>query len=145
MFGADDMRQLAALLDGSGVMVLSDEVYEHLTFDGRRHVSVASVPELARRARRSSARSARASTRPAGRSATSSAPAAITDEIRRVHQFVTFAVNTPLQHAYAEFLARGVDFAAVGRFYQAKRDRFLALVARLAADAAAVRRARTSC
>ena len=56
------------------------------------------------------------------------APAAMTDEIRRVHQFVTFAVNTPLQHAYAEFLAGGVDFAAVGRFYEAKRDRFLSLV-----------------
>jgi len=45
-----------------------------------------------------------------------------------VHQFVTFAVNTPLQHAYSEFLASGVDVGAVGRFYEAKRDRFLSLV-----------------
>ena len=55
------------------------------------------------------------------------APAALSAEVARVHQFVTFAVNTPLQHAYAEFLARGVDFEAVGRFYQAKRDRFISL------------------
>ena len=56
------------------------------------------------------------------------APAAISAEIQKVHQFVTFAVNTPVQCAYAEFLARGVDFADVGRFYQAKRDRFLSLI-----------------
>jgi methionine aminotransferase len=127
MFGRDDLHRLAALLDGTDVMVLSDEVYEHLTFDGRRHASVASVPELARRA---------AVVSSFGKSFHTTgwkigyvcAPAAISDEIRRVHQFVTFAVNTPLQHAYAEFLARGVDVAAVGRFYQEKRDRFLALV-----------------
>jgi methionine aminotransferase len=56
------------------------------------------------------------------------APAALSAEVQRVHQFVTFAVNTPVQHAYAEFLGRGVDFAAVTRFYEAKRDRFLALL-----------------
>ena len=66
VFGEDDIRQLAAMLDGTSVMVLSDEVYEHLTFDGRRHVSIASVPELAG-VRRSSAPSARASTQPDGR------------------------------------------------------------------------------
>ena len=46
-----------------------------------------------------------------------------------MHQFVTFAVNTPIQHAYADLLSRGVDFGAVARFYQAKRDRFLAAIA----------------
>jgi methionine aminotransferase len=58
------------------------------------------------------------------------APAAISAEIQRVHQFITFAVNTPLQHAYAELLRGGVDLAEVGRFYQRKRDRFLALIER---------------
>ncbi len=127
MFSPQDLQQLAGLLDGTGVMVLSDEVYEHLTFDGRRHVSLASIPELARRA---------AVICSFGKSFHTTgwkigyvtAPTAMTDEIRRVHQFVTFAVNTPVQHAYAEFLAHGVDVAAVGRFYEAKRDRFLALV-----------------
>ena len=106
--------------------MLSDEVYEHLTFDGRRHASAASVPALA--ARTAVVSSFGKSFHTTGwKIGYVSAPAAITDEIRRVHQFVTFAVNTPLQHAYAEFLARGVDFEAVGRFYQAKRDRFLSL------------------
>jgi methionine aminotransferase len=127
MWSPEDVRQLAALLDGTGVMVVSDEVYEHLTFDGCRHVSIASGPELARRAAVISSFGKSFHTT-GWKIGYVTAPAAITDEIRRVHQFVTFAVNTPLQHAYAEFLARGVDVAAVGAFYEAKRDRFLTLV-----------------
>ena len=127
MWSPEDVRQLASLLDGTGVMVVSDEVYEHLTFDGRRHVSIGSIPELARRAAVISSFGKSFHTT-GWKIGYVTAPAAITNEIRRVHQFVTFAVNTPLQHAYAEFLARGVDAAAVGRFYEAKRDRFLALV-----------------
>ena len=127
MWSPEDVRQLAGLLDGTRVMVVSDEVYEHLTFDGRRHVSIGSIPELARRAAVISSFGKSFHTT-GWKIGYVTAPAAITTEIRRVHQFVTFAVNTPLQHAYAEFLARGVDAAAVGRFYEAKRDRFLALV-----------------
>jgi methionine transaminase len=126
MFGPGDWRHLAALLDGTDVMVLSDEVYEHLAFDGP-HTTVASIPELARRAAVVSSFGKSFHTT-GWKVGYVTAPEAITDEIRRVHQFVTFAVNTPLQHAYAEFLARGVDFAGVGRFYQAKRDLFLSLV-----------------
>jgi methionine transaminase len=126
MWSADDLRQLGSLLDGTAVLVLSDEVYEHLTFDGRRHASPASVPALASRTAVVSSFGKTFHTT-GWKIGYVSAPPAITDEIRRVHQFVTFAVNTPLQHAYAEFLARGVDFEAVGRFYQAKRDRFLSL------------------
>jgi methionine transaminase len=127
MSSPEDVRQLAGLLDGTGVVVVSDEVYEHLTFDGRRHVSLASIPELARRAAVISSFGKSFHTT-GWKIGYVTAPAAVTDEIRRVHQFVTFAVNTPVQHAYAEFLARGVDFAEVGRFYEAKRDRFLVLV-----------------
>jgi methionine transaminase len=127
MWSPEDVRQLAGLLDGTRVMVVSDEVYEHLTFDGRRHVSIGSIPELARRAAVISSFGKSFHTT-GWKIGYVTAPAAITNEIRRVHQLVTFAVNTPLQHAYAEFLARGVNAAAVGRFYEAKRDRFLALV-----------------
>jgi methionine aminotransferase len=123
----DDVVRLAALLDGSRIIVLSDEVYEHLVYDGRRHESLARVPALAARTAviSSFGKSFHTTGWKVGYVA---APAAITAEIQRVHQFVTFAVNTPIQLAYAEFLDRGVDFAAVTRFYQAKRDLFLELV-----------------
>jgi len=127
LIGREDLRQLAALLDGTPVMVVSDEVYEHLAFDGRTHASVSSLPELATRAAVVSSFGKSFHTT-GWKVGYVTAPRAITDEIRRVHQFVTFAVNTPLQHAYSEFLASGVDVGAVGRFYQAKRDRFLLLV-----------------
>ena len=127
VLGEEDVRALASILDGTQAIVVSDEVYEHLIFDGRRHESLARMPALA-------ARSAVISSFGKSFHTTGwkigyvAAPEAITTEIQRVHQFVTFAVNTPIQHAYAEFLERGVDFGEVTRFYQAKRDRFLLLL-----------------
>jgi methionine aminotransferase len=127
VLGEADLRQLAGLLDGTDVIVLSDEVYEHLVFDGRRHESLARVPALAARTAviSSFGKTFHATGWKVGYVA---APAAITTEIQRVHQFVTFAVNTPIQYAYAEFLERGVAFDEVTRFYQGKRDRFIALL-----------------
>ncbi|MCL4846047.1 MAG: aminotransferase class I/II-fold pyridoxal phosphate-dependent enzyme [Acidobacteria bacterium] len=128
VFDADDLAHLAALLDGTPVVVASDEVYEHLVFDGRRHESLARWPALA--ARTAVIGSFGKTFHTTGwKVGFVAAPAAVTDEIRKVHQFVTFAVTTPVQHAYAEFLDRGVDFGEVTRFYQAKRDRFLELLA----------------
>ena len=129
VFGAADLAELAAILERSAAFVVSDEVYEHLVFDGRRHESVASLPALASRAVvvGSFGKSFHTTGWKVGWAA---APAAISAEIQRVHQFITFAVNTPLQHAYAELLRGGVDLAEVGRFYQRKRDRFLALIER---------------
>ena len=127
VLGEEDTRALASILDGTQAVVLSDEVYEHVIFDGRRHESLARTPALAERSAviSSFGKSFHTTGWKIGYVA---APAAITAEIQRVHQFVTFAVNTPIQHAYAEFLERGVDFSEVTRFYQAKRDRFLSLL-----------------
>ncbi len=127
VFGADDISRLAEALDGTDVLVISDEVYEHLVFDGARHQSLARFPDLA--ARTAVVSSFGKSFHTTGwKIGFVAAPQAISAEIQRVHQFVTFAVNTPLQHAYAEFLERKVDFSAVTQFYQDKRDRFLSLV-----------------
>jgi len=122
-----DVRELTSLVDGTKAVVVGDEVYEHLVFDGRRHESLARHPVLAARSAviSSFGKSFHTTGWKVGYVA---APAAISAEIQRVHQFVTFAVNTPIQHAYAEFLDRGVDFSEVARFYEAKRDRFLALL-----------------
>lgn len=123
-----DLAELAALLEGSDAIVVSDEVYEHVVFDGRRHVSASGLPALA-------ARSCVVSSFGKTHHATGwkigyvTAPAALSAEIQRVHQFVTFSSHTPTQLAYAEFLRREEDDGALGRFYQAKRDLFARLLA----------------
>jgi methionine aminotransferase len=128
MLSADDLEMLGALLDGGDVLVLSDEVYEHVTFDGGSHVTLGRIASL--RERTAVVSSFGKSFHTTGwKVGYVSAPRALTAEIQRVHQFVTFAVNTPVQHAYAEFLEHTPDFAEVGRFYEAKRNRFLALTA----------------
>ncbi|MGE3842620.1 MAG: methionine aminotransferase [Vicinamibacterales bacterium] len=127
VLSAEDLRQLAEILDGTDVLVISDEVYEHLVFDGRRHESLCRLPELA--ARTAVISSFGKSFHTTGwKVGYVTAPAALTAEIQRVHQFVTFAVNTPIQHAYAEFLARMADFGALTRFYEEKRQQFLSLL-----------------
>jgi methionine aminotransferase len=127
VLGHDDLTTLGALLDGTDIVVISDEVYEHLVFDGHRHESLARVPALAGRTAVISSFGKCFHTT-GWKVGYVAAPAALTTEIQRVHQFVTFAVNTPVQHAYAEFLERGVDFGDVTRFYQRKRDLFLRLL-----------------
>jgi methionine aminotransferase len=121
------VETLAGLLDGSRVVVLSDEVYEHIVFDGARHESLARHPGL--RGRTCVVSSFGKTYHTTGwKVGYVSAPAALTAEIQRVHQFVTFAVNTPAQMAYAERTARRERYDDLAAFYQAKRDRFLSLV-----------------
>ena len=125
---ADDMRELADVLDGTDVIVLSDEVYEHIIFDGRRHESAARHAEL--RARSCVVSSFGKTYHTTGwKIGYVTAPAALSAEIQRVHQFVTFASNTPIQHAYAEFTRQRTTYDDLSAFYQAKRDRFLELIA----------------
>jgi methionine aminotransferase len=124
---ADDLRQLAAVVDGTSVIVLSDEVYEHIIFDGRIHQSVASHPDL--RTRSCVVSSFGKSYHTTGwKVGYVAAPQALTAEIQRVHQFVTFATNTPAQMAYAEFTSRRTSYDDLATFYQTKRDLFLHLL-----------------
>jgi methionine transaminase len=124
---ADDIRELAAVVAGTGLLVLSDEVYAHIIFDGRRHESMARDEALAERSFvvGSFGKTYHATGWKVGYAA---APAALTAEFRKVHQFVTFSTNTPVQHALADFLGarRGLDELAP--FFQAKRDLFLELM-----------------
>jgi methionine aminotransferase len=123
-----DLDQLAAALRGTAAYVLADEVYEHMVFDGARHVSLNAHPELA-------ARSIVASSFGKTYHATGwkigycVAPAALTAELRKVHQFVTFAIATPLQYAIADFMAEHPEWEdGLSLFYEAKRDRLRALL-----------------
>ena len=122
-----DIRELAALLQTTDAIVVADEVYEHIIFDGHRHESLARYPEIADRAVviSSFGKTYHATGWKVGYCA---APEALSAEIARVHQFVTYAVNGAIQRAYAEFVTRDPYCAALAPFYQEKRDRFLRLM-----------------
>jgi methionine aminotransferase len=126
---AADLDRLAEVLRGTGAYVLADEVYEHMVFDGARHVSLNSHPELAARAIVASSfgKTYHATGWKVGYCV---APAALTSELRKVHQFVTFAIATPLQYAIAEFMTEHPEWEdELSVFYQAKRDRLRSLLA----------------
>jgi methionine aminotransferase len=124
---ARDLDALAAIVRDTRVLVLSDEVYEHIVFDGARHESVARHAELAARAFviGSFGKTYHVTGWKVGYAA---APAAMTAELRKVHQFVTFSTFTPVQHAIAEFLAARTGLDELPRFFQRKRDLFLRLM-----------------
>ncbi len=126
LLDAAALDAVAALLGDSRCLVLSDEVYEHITFDGRGHASVLANAALRERAVAvySFGKTYHATGWKVGYVV---AGAAVTAEIRRVHQFNTFTTAAPLQWALADFLAAEPDFAAtIAPFYEAKRDRFVA-------------------
>jgi methionine aminotransferase len=120
---ADDMDQLARLLRPTNVLLVSDEVYEHMVYDGKRHASASAHPELAARAFivSSFGKTFHVTGWKVG---TVAAPAALTAEFRKVHQFNVFTVNTPMQHALAAYLADATPYLELSAFYQRKRDLF---------------------
>ncbi len=121
---AADMAELAALAEQHDLIVVSDEVYEHLVFDGRRHESVLLYPELA--ARSFAVSSFGKTYHVTGwKTGYCVAPPVLTTELRRVHQFVTFVGITPIQLGLAEFMRAHPDhLRELPAFYQAKRDVF---------------------
>jgi methionine aminotransferase len=126
---ADEMARLAALLRPTDVILISDEVYEHMVYDGQRHESVARHPELAARSLivSSFGKTYHVTGWKVGYVA---APAPLTAELRKVHQFNVFTVNTPVQHGLAAYMAEPARDLELPAFYQAKRDRFRAGLAR---------------
>jgi methionine aminotransferase len=122
---AEEMQRLAALLAPTNTLLVSDEVYEHMVFDGRPHVSAASIPALAERAFviSSFGKTYHVTGWKVGYVA---APAALTAEFRKVHQFNVFTVNTPVQHGLAAYMADDRPYLELPSFYQRKRDLFRA-------------------
>lgn len=120
-----DMQRLAELLRPTDVLVIADEVYEHMVFDGALHQSVARFPELAARSFivSSFGKTYHVTGWKIGYVA---APAALTAEFRKVHQFNVFSVNTPMQHGLARYMADASHHLELPAFYQRKRDLFRA-------------------
>jgi methionine aminotransferase len=120
-----DQQRLAALCDGRDIVVISDEVYEHIVFDGQSHASAARLPDLAMRTVLVSS-FGKTFHVTGWKVGFVCAPPALTAEFRRVHQFSVFAVNTPCQLGLADYMAEPSRYLGLGRFYQAKRDDFRA-------------------
>lgn len=120
-----DLDRLAALVRNTSALILSDEVYEHMVYDDTKHQSVASHPELAARSYLISSfgKTYHVTGWKVGYVA---APAALTKEFRKVHQFNVFTVNTPMQYGLAAYLANPNHYLNLPAFYQAKRDFFKA-------------------
>jgi methionine aminotransferase len=126
MWSADDMRQLEALVADTSIYLLSDEVYEHIIFDGRRHESALRYPSLRERAFviSSFGKTYHCTGWKVGYCI---APPALSAEFRKVHQYNTFCTFTPAQFAFAEMIeAEPEHYEQLGAFYQPKRDRFRA-------------------
>ena len=122
---AEDLREAQALVRSTGAYLLSDEVYEHIVFDGRPHRSLAGAAALAERCFVISSFGKTFHTT-GWKIGYCCAPAPLTAELRKVHQFMVFAVNTPAQHALARFLEQPAHYETLPAFYQAKRDLFVA-------------------
>jgi methionine transaminase len=122
-----DMKELENITQNSDIVILSDEVYEHIIFDGLKHQSVCRFPKLAERsfAVFSFGKTYHTTGWKIGYVL---APAKLMTEFRRVHQFIVFTVNTPLQHALAEYMKNKSEYLELGNFYQKKRDYFINLI-----------------
>lgn len=120
-----EMLQLEEILAPTNVLVISDEVYEHMVFDGLKHQSVARYPGLAARSFviSSFGKTYHATGWKVGYVA---APAPLMSEFRKVHQFNVFTVNTPMQHGLAAYMADPAPYLELPAFYQRKRDYFRA-------------------
>ena len=124
MLGEADLRTLAEILRGTDIFLVSDEVYEHIVFDGRRHESVLRHPELAARAFviSSFGKTYHCTGWKIGYAI---APPALSAEFRKVHQYNTFTSFSPAQYAFAAMIRDEPEhYEQLGAFYQAKRDRF---------------------
>ncbi len=123
----NDLSELEKIVKGTDIFVLSDEVYEHVVFDDNEHNSVMQSPELA-------AQSIVVSSFGKTYHCTGwkigycLAPENIMKEIRKAHQFIVFAVNTPIQYALADYMDKSSHYLKLGEFYQKKRDYFNGLL-----------------
>ncbi|MBH2870211.1 methionine aminotransferase [Serratia marcescens] len=121
VFDEHDIERLTALTRDTDIVILSDEVYEHVVFDGEIHHSMARYPQLAERSVIVSS-FGKTYHVTGWRVGYCLAPAALMDEIRKVHQFMVFSADTPMQHAFAAALANPQSYLGLAAFYQQKRD-----------------------
>jgi len=128
VLSAEDINKLSVIVADTNILILSDEVYEHIIFDQLNHQSMMINPVLKERSFVvfSFGKTYHSTGWKMGYCV---APEYLTKEFRKVHQFVTFTSNTPIQYALAEFMKDKDHYLALPEFYQKKRDRFCSLLA----------------
>lgn len=125
IFSSTDLDAIEAIVANTNIIVLSDEVYEHIVFDGEKHLSLASRPLLAERSFVIS--SFGKTTHTTGwKIGYCCAPKALTTELRKVHQFVVFTVPSPFQHGLATYTKDPLTYLNLSDFYQRKRNKLMA-------------------
>jgi len=119
----EDMKELIVLTRDSDILIISDEVYEHLIYDGREHLSVCRYPELKERSFITASFGKLLHTT-GWKIGYCLAPEWLMNEFRKVHQFQIFSVNTPVQYAIADFLKDDTNYLGLSHFFQVKKDFF---------------------
>ncbi len=127
VLGENDIEQLRSIVENSNILILSDEVYEHLIFDGRQHLSLLKYPDLMERSFVCFS-FGKAYHCTGWKLGYCIAPAGLTKEFRKVHQFNCFSCHTPSQVALASFLYKEESYLSVGPFLQKKKDYFQELM-----------------
>jgi methionine aminotransferase len=123
----EDMLALQRIVEGTNIIILSDEVYEHIVFDGKRHESIARYPELRKRSF-ITASFGKTFHNTGWKMGYAVAPKALMEEFRKVHQFNVFSVHHPSQKAFATYLEEPSHYLGLNDFFQQKRDLFLNLI-----------------
>jgi methionine aminotransferase len=119
-----DIRNLETIIENKNIFVISDEVYEHIVFDNKKHLSLASSELLYQRSFIISSFGKTYHTT-GWKIGYANAPGYLMDEFRKIHQFIVFAVNTPIQMAYADYIEDEKNYLSLNNFYQEKRDYLL--------------------
>ncbi|HMK03120.1 MAG TPA: methionine aminotransferase [Ferruginibacter sp.] len=123
VLGATDIEELHRIVKGTGIFILSDEVYEHLIFDGMKHESILRYPDLYERSFVCFS-FGKVYNCTGWKLGYCVAPPALMKEFRKVHQFNSFSCNTPVQFALTQFLRKKENYLELGNFLQKKRDHF---------------------
>jgi len=119
-----DLDALAAIVKDTNIFIISDEVYEHIIFDGKKHLSPAMHPDLKERTFLCGSFGKTFHTT-GWKLGYCLAPKELTTEFRKAHQWITFASPTPMQYAFADFLKEPDNYLSVTAFYEAKRNKFI--------------------
>lgn len=127
IFKQEDIDQLIKIIKNTDIIIISDEVYEHIIFDNEKHLSLAQFPELKERTfiTASFGKLFHATGWKVGYCV---APELLMTEFRKIHQFQIFSVNTPIQLAFNEYLKNPASYLELAAFYQKKRDFFTSLL-----------------